>query len=252
MNQTRNENVPPEVSVVLPVFNEEESIESLVSEIQAALESTQKTYEVICVDDKSTDNSLAVLRKIEKTSPQIRVVEHRMNWGQSAAFISGFHNCLGELVVTMDADGQNDPSDLPVLFGQLEKSCDAVCGIRAERKDPGIRKIASRIANTFRNAVTGDSLADTGCSLRVIRKDALREIPAFNGLHRFLPSILRFQGFNVEEVPVSHRHRRFGKSKYGISDRLFRGVADCFAIRWFRQRTFPVKRVQTDRGSCPR
>ena len=229
------------LSVVIPVYNEEGNLEPLLDELFPVLSSTGSAFEVICVDDASTDDSFAELLKLKQKFAELRIVQHRLNCGESAGQATGFTNARGEWIVTMDADQQNDPADIPALL-EASKHADAVCGIRQKREDDWIKRISSRIANGFRNWVTSDIIADAGCTFRVIRRDALREIPVFNGMHRFLPTLLRLQGFEVVEVSVNHRPRTRGESKYGIGNRVFRGLIDCFAILWFRKRCFPGNR----------
>ena len=232
------------LSVVIPVYNEEENLEPLIEELFPVLNGIGCAFEVICVDDASTDNSLAVLRKIKDRYAELKFIQHRLNCGESAAEASGFANARGEWIVTMDADQQNDPADIPALL-EASGNADAVCGVRQTREDDWVKRLSSRIANGFRNWVTKDVIADAGCTFRAIRRDALREIPVFNGMHRFLPTLLRLQGFEVVEIPVNHRPRTRGESKYGISNRMFRGLVDCVAILWFRKRCFPTKRFSS-------
>jgi len=229
------------ISVVIPVYNEEENLEPLLAELYPVLNQIGSAFEVICVDDASTDNSFAVLQKLTEKYAQLRIIQHRMNCGESAAEAAGFAKARGEWIVTMDADQQNDPADIPTLL-QASGNVDAVCGIRRKREDDWIKRISSRIANGFRNWATGDVIADAGCTFRAIRRDALVEVPIFNGMHRFLPTLLRLQGFKVAEIPVNHRPRTRGESKYGIGNRMFRGLVDCCAILWFRRRCFPAQR----------
>jgi glycosyltransferase involved in cell wall biosynthesis len=243
-------NSPVEISVVLPVFNEEENLAPLVREIEQALKGLGMPFEILCVDDHSTDGSLEVARALARERSSIRVLAHRVNCGQSAAYATGFREARGALIVTMDADGQNDPADIPSLLRELDPGTAAVCGIRRKRADRLVKRIASRIANRFRNAVTGDRIEDAGCTFRVLRRSALRELPVFNGMHRFLPTLLRLQGYGVKEIPVNHRPRTRGEAKYGIRDRLWRGLADCVAIRWYRRRCFPAERLQETGGKA--
>lgn len=226
----------PDISVVLPVFNEEGNLVPLIEEIESILRPLNRTFEILAVDDRSTDGSLAVLREAKKTRPGLRILRHAINQGQSAAFATGFHGAKGEIVVTLDADGQNDPHDLPRMLEALRPEVAMVCGIRQKRQDSWVKLASSRIANKFRSSLLGDNVSDAGCCFRVIRRNALREVPSFNGMHRFLASILRFQGFNVVEVPVNHRARTRGVSKYGVGNRLWRGLRDTMAMRWFKKR----------------
>jgi len=233
-------------TVVLPVFNERENLEPLLEELEPVLSSLGGGYEVIAVDDGSTDGSWEELQRLQRRWPWLRVVRHRFNAGQSAAFLTGFARARGEVVITLDADGQNDPRDIPSMLARLRGAVAAVCGVRQKRQDPWIRRVSSRVANGFRNRVTGDRVADAGCALRVMRRSALGELPPFNGLHRFLPSVLRFQGYEVLEVPVGHRPRTRGHSKYGIGNRLWRGLVDCLAMRWYRARALRADRVERE------
>jgi len=225
-----------DLSVVIPFYNEEDNLEPLVTELEAVLQSTGRTFEIICIDDCSTDTSLAVVKRMQATRPFLRVVRHRLNSGESIGQATGFHLARGAVVITMDADQQHDPADIPAFLTALSPEVAAVCGIRKNREDNWVRRVSSRIANRFRNAVTGDRISDAGCTFRAIRRPALREVPVFNGLHRFLPSILRYQGYQVVEIPVHHRPRTRGQAKYGIGNRLWRGLRDCLAMRWYRDR----------------
>lgn len=233
-------------SVVLPVYNERDNLEPLIHEIARALEPEAKPFEIICVDDKSSDGSLERLRALTSTRPYVRVLEHRRNAGQSAALASGISRARGAIIITLDADGQNNPVDLPSLLRVLTPDVDAVCGVRQKRKDTAIRRISSGLANRFRRWSTGDTFQDSGCNFRVMRKSALRDLPVFNGLHRFIPLLLQAQGYNVIEVPISHRPRVWGTSKYGIHNRLWRGLADCMAMRWWKKRNIVQRSLLDD------
>jgi glycosyltransferase involved in cell wall biosynthesis len=226
----------PDLSIVLPVYNEDGNLLPLLDEIEQVLRSEGVDFEVVAVDDFSTDGGLATLLAARESRPWLVIARHRINQGQSAAFATGFHVARGRLVATMDADGQNDPHDLPRMLALLVDGVDLVCGVRRRRQDSWSKRVSSRIANRFRAALLGDSVSDAGCCFRVIRRSALREVPVFNGMHRFLPSILRFQGFNVVEVDVNHRPRTRGVSKYGVGNRLWRGLRDTLAMRWFKKR----------------
>ena len=231
-----------ELSVVLPCFNEAESLEALTVELDAVLEQLGAASEILYINDASTDDTLGVLQSLQQRYARVRILNHRVRAGQSAGQASGFRCARGTYVVTMDADGQNDPADMPRLLAALEQA-DAVCGIRRHRHDTWGRRMASRIANGFRNAVTRERITDAGCAYRALRREALAEVPVFNGMHRFLPTLLRMQGFRVIEIDVNHRPRRAGVSKYGINNRLWRGLADCIAIRWLQARAVPGCRV---------
>jgi glycosyltransferase involved in cell wall biosynthesis len=225
----------PEVSLVIPLVDEAESLPILAGEIDAALATTGKTYEVIYVDDGSTDDSPAVLRGLAREDPRVRVIRQRRRSGQSAALAAGFLHARGAVVVTLDADLQNDPADIPRLLDRLGDA-DVVCGVRTPRQDNWLRKASSRIANGVRNRFTHESIADVGCSLRACRSEFLRRVPAWNGMHRFLPTLLRMAGARVTEMPVSHRPRLHGRPKYTIRNRIWRVLADLAGARWLQSR----------------
>ncbi len=236
-----------DVSFVLPVYNEEECVEALTAEIVEVMKGLGRSYEIIHVNDCSTDRSEEVLERLAASIPQVRVLHHSINSGESAAHATGFQAARGEIVVTLDADGQNDPASIPDLLAALE-GYDVAAGYRPERHDDWVKRVSSRVANAFRNRVTGDRVTDAGCCFRALRREALRELPVWNGMHRFLPTLLRCQGYRITEVPVKHRPRTSGVSKYGIGNRLWRGLRDCFAMRWYRKRAIPGRRV---RGAGP-
>ncbi len=234
----------PALSVVIPVYNERDNLTPMLDELEAVLRGVGRDFEVICVDDKSTDDSLLLLERLRASRPHLRIVRHNVNCGESAAQASGFRHARGDAIITMDADQQNDPADIPMLLDGLQGEVAAVCGVRRKREDSRVRRISSRIANRFRNTLTGDRIADAGCTFRALRRDALGEVPVFNGLHRFLPTLLRLQGFQVVEIMVNHRPRTRGKSKYGVGNRMWRGIVDCLAMRWYRARCVPANRCR--------
>jgi dolichol-phosphate mannosyltransferase len=234
-----------ELSVVIPIYNEEENIEPLLKELFFILRNLGRTFEVICVDDASTDNSISVLEGMKKIYTELRIIRHRINCGESAADATGFARARGSIIITIDGDQQNDPDDIPLLLEAL-KDADAVCGVRKKREDDWVKRISSFIANGFRNWITGDTISDAGCTFRALRTRSLREIPVFNGMHRFLPTLLRLQGYRVKEIPVNHRPRTRGKSKYGIGNRMFRGLVDCFAMRWWQRRCLTGDRIHIE------
>jgi glycosyltransferase involved in cell wall biosynthesis len=233
----------PEFSVILPVYNEEGNVGPLISEIRNALTPLGKPFEILAVDDCSRDGSLGALRRLQPTHPELRIVRHRLNSGQSAAFASGMRRARGNIFITLDADGQNDPADLPRLIAALTEGVSAVVGVRARREDSTLRRLSSRVANGYRDWITGVRVRDAGCFLRVLRREAALELPVFNGLHRFVVTLLRYQGHAVAEIEVNHRPRLTGQSKYGIGNRLWRGIRDCFAMRWYRRRAIPGNRL---------
>lgn len=234
------------LSVIVPFFNEADNVEPLVVEILTACAKVPGQCELVLVDDASTDGTADVLRRLAASSPNdlIRVVSHKLNCGQSAAVASGFRCAHGDWVATLDGDGQNDPADLPDMLAlAIVERVTCVTGVRTRRKDDFVRRFSSRVANGFRDWITGDKVSDSGCGVRVVRRSAVREVPIFNGMHRFLPTLLRGLGFSVLEHPVNHRERLRGVSKYGVGNRLWRGIRDCFGVRWFLKRAVPGKRI---------
>ncbi len=226
---------PVELSLVVPVYNERASLPILVEEIGTAL--AGRRYEIVAVDDGSTDGSLEVLKALKRDHPELHIVAFAGNAGQTAAFAAGFRAARGGVIVTLDADLQNDPADIPVLVAELGQSgAAAVAGYRVDRRDTGWRRLQSRIANSVRNRLNRESIRDTGCSLKAFRAEALRELALFNGMHRFLPTLIRLNGGSVREVAVRHRARRYGKTKYGMWNRMFRSLVDALAVRWMQRR----------------
>ena len=225
----------PEVSIVVPVYNEEENLPILAAEIHVAMRQLGRPYEVIYVDDGSTDGSPGVLRELAREDPATRVIRQRRNSGQTAALDAGFRFARAAIVVTLDADLQNDPADIPRLLAAMD-GYDVVSGVRAKRRDTWVRKASSRIANRVRNRLTHDDVTDVGCTLRACRAEFLRGIPVFTGMHRFLPTLLAMGGARKTEIPVNHRPRLHGQPKYNISNRLWRALADLFAVRWMQKR----------------
>ena len=223
----------PRISIVVPVCNEHENLAPLLEEIERAL--LGRTFEVIFVDDGSRDGSAEKMLELQQNREHLRLLRFPRNQGQSAAMVAGFRAARGEVVVTLDADLQNDPADIPRLLELLE-GCDMVSGVRARRQDSFVRLLASRIANRVRNWVVGDSVSDVGCSLKAYRRSFLVPLPAFNGLHRFLPALFQIQGARIRELPVNHRPRIHGVSKYSINNRLWRGLYDLVGVRWLQKR----------------
>ena len=223
------------LSIVVPVFNEADNLVPLHREIRAALAEQDLELEILLIDDGSTDKTPIVLEQLLLEDPAVRVLRLTRNSGQTAAFAAGFRAATGDIIATLDADLQNDPADLPRMLSELP-TCDVVCGVRQNRRDSWIRRISSRIANSVRNRLTRESITDVGCSLRVFRRSLVDDLPLFTGMHQFLPTLLRLQGGSVREVPVGHRPRRHGDSKYGIQNRLWVGLADLLAVRWMQKR----------------
>ena len=232
----------PDLSVVFPVYNEEENVPILLDEIARALSNQPWSYEIVAVDDGSTDRSLAALQDARRTYPNLRIVTFEKNSGQTAALDAAWRAARGKFIVSLDADLQNDPADIPALMRKLEESSsDMVTGVRVNRQDTWSKKIQSRIGNAVRNWITRDQITDTGCSLKLVRREAVERVRLFTGMHRFLPTLVRMQGYKVVEMPVRHRARKFGVSKYSAMNRAFRGLADCFAVRWMSKRMLNYK-----------
>jgi len=222
---------------VIPVYNEIECLPGLVEEIRQALDPTGRSYEVVLVDDGSSDGSSDWLDRAAGADPRLVVVHFARNAGQSAAFAAGFRAAKGEIVVTLDADGQNPPAEIPKLLEALTDGVDIVAGYRATRRDSAWRRVQSRIANAVRNGLSGETIRDTGCSLKAFRRRYLLELPVFNGMHRFLPTLCRLAGARtVVEVPVGHRPRQGGTSKYGMLNRAARAFVDLMGVRWLQRR----------------
>jgi glycosyltransferase involved in cell wall biosynthesis len=223
---------PLRLSVVVPIYNEEESIPPLVERLNSVLATIPGGSEIIAVDDGSRDRSFAILRGLAAQHPHLRVIRFRRNFGQTAAFAAGFAAARGAIVVTIDADLQNDPKDIPALLAKVEEGFDVVSGWRERRQDNFIsRTLPSRIANGLISSVTGVHLHDYGCSLKAYRSEVVKNIQLYGELHRFIPAIASWQGVAVTEIPVHHEARRYGASKYGIS-RTFRVLLDLVTVRF--------------------
>lgn len=228
----------PWLSVVVPVFDEVDSLAPLHRELDAALAPWADRIEILFVDDGSRDGSGAVLRDLQRKDDRVRVETLPENRGQSAALDAGFRLARGRWIATLDADLQNDPADLPALLAHRH-GADLVNGVRVDRKDSRVRIWSSRVANAVRNWATGESVTDVGCSLRLMRACYVRRVKLYRGLHRFLPTLMKLEGARMIEVPVSHRPRRYGHSKYGIGNRLGVALVDLLAVRWMQRRALP-------------
>jgi dolichol-phosphate mannosyltransferase len=232
MNST---NASPAVSVVVPVFNEEENMSILQSELRDALQGLD--HELVVVDDGSTDRSA---EKIE-TAPNVRIVRFEKNTGQSAALYAGIKAARGKTIVMIDSDLQNDPADIPRLLQEISRGADLVCGYRAKRKDTLTKRLTSRIANFVRSRFTKDYVRDTGCTLKAMRRECADALVPFKGMHRFIPALIRGAGYRLVEIPVNHRPRRFGQTKYGFGSRALRATMDMFGVRWLLSRRLNYK-----------
>ena len=220
----------PVVSVIIPVFNEEDNISILQSELGRALAGLD--HEIIFVDDGSSDRTAG---KIERR-PEVHVLRFEKNTGQSTAIHAGLTAARGATLVLIDGDLQNDPADIPKLLAEISRGADLVCGYREKRKDSAVKRLTSRIANFVRSRFTKDGVRDTGCTLKAMRRECVSALVPFKGMHRFIPALVKGAGYRLVEVPVNHRARRFGKSKYGLGNRALRATVDMFGVRWLLSR----------------
>lgn len=225
----------PQLSAVVPAYNEVECVPLLLAELRAALDASLRTWEMVLVDDGSRDGTGDALAAAAAEDVRLRVFHLERNAGQSAALAAGLERARGDVVVTLDADLQNDPADIPSLLAALEHA-DVVSGVRATRRDTWIRRVSSKVANATRRAALGDSVTDIGCSLKAYRREVLVGLPMFVGVHRFLPALCAFRGARVVEVNVNHRPRTRGVSKYGMGNRLWRGIHDLIGVSWLKHR----------------
>jgi dolichol-phosphate mannosyltransferase len=228
----------PELSVVIPCHNEAENLRPLLAAIQSAIDPLGLDFEVVITDDCSTDNSWRVLQELGATNPRLRAQRFKFNCGESAASWAGMQVARGRYIATLDADLQNDPKDLPAMIKALD-CFDCVCGTRVATRGEGdswLRIVSSRIANWVRNKLSGENITDAGCTYRVFKRECISRIRFFNGAHRFLPTLIKLEGFSVTEVPVSNNPRRAGKSHYGVWNRLFKSFRDLLAVRWMKSR----------------
>ena len=224
-----------ELSVVIPVFNERENLSRLCREAIRVLDGLEKRYELLIIDDGSTDGSCDTLRAEKNDFPALRLIRLSTRQGQSAALAAGFRSARGRLIITMDGDLQTDPADIPRLLAHIDEY-DLVIGYRYPRRDPLWKKFQAALANRIRSLILGDSIRDIGCPLRVIRKSDLAEIPIFDGFHRFIPILLEANGRSVGQVRVRHRPRLEGRSKYGMMNRVFRTFIDAWCVKWLIRR----------------
>jgi dolichol-phosphate mannosyltransferase len=231
---------PLQLSVVIPVCNEADNVRPLALEISTVL-ARRISYEILFVDDGSTDDTAANIRAVHEEVPQVRLLQHRLRAGQSAAIQTGVLAARAEWIATLDGDGQNDPADIPKLLDALKAdrsgTLKLIAGNRVTRRDTWLRRLSSRIANGIRRGMLGDGTPDTGCGLKLFHRQTYLRLPAFNHMHRFLPALFLRDGANVVSIPVHHRARTMGRSKYGIRNRLWVGIIDLFGVRWLINRS---------------
>jgi dolichol-phosphate mannosyltransferase len=225
----------PALSVVVPLYNEEANVPILQEELRVALKG--RDYEIIFVDDGSLDRTA---ERIE-TAPNIRLIRFEKNSGQSAAIYAGLTATRGGSLVIIDGDLQNDPADIPKMLAEIARGADLVCGYRVKRRDTPVKRATSRIANAVRSRYTKDGVRDTGCTLKAMRRECVSTLLPFKGMHRFIPALVKAGGYRLVEVPVNHRPRRFGQSKYGLGNRALRATIDMFGVRWLLSRRLNYK-----------
>ncbi len=238
---------PVELSLVIPCHNEEKNLQPLLLAIHRSMDPVGLDYEVVITDDCSTDNSWSILEQLAATDSRLRIQRFKFNCGESAASWAGMQASRGRYIATLDADLQNEPKDLPTMLEAL-KNADCVCGTRTATRAKGdnwIRITSSRIANWVRNKLSGENVSDAGCTYRVFRRECIEHVKFFNGAHRFLPTLIKMEGFRVAEVPVSTNPRFSGTSHYGIWNRLFKALRDLLAVRWMKSRQIRYEIVES-------
>lgn len=240
----------PEIAIVIPVFNEADNVLELADEIRDSMEEITRSYELVFVDDASTDDTWNKISLAREKDERIRGLRHERNAGQSAALWTGITKTNSPILVTLDGDRQNDPADLPRVLNAL-RDCDFVCGVRVKRRDNLLRRISTRVARAARRRVLHVDFCDTGCAFRAFRRECLTSVFPFNGMHRFLPVLVHANGARTKQIPICHRPRVAGVSKYGLWNRLWRGIYDLFAIAWYQKRRFPENHV-VELGSATR
>jgi dolichol-phosphate mannosyltransferase len=216
----------PQISIVVPLYNEAENVAELQQQIAAAMRG--ETHEVIFVDDGSQDGTAGKI----SPAPEMRLIQFRKNAGQSAAMYAGIMAARGGIIVMMDGDLQNDPADIPSLLARVREGCDLACGYRKNRKDTTFKRLQSRVANAVRSRFIGDGVRDTGCSLKAMKRECRNALVPFHGMHRFIPAFIRRAGFTLAEIPVNHRPRLHGVSKYSFGNRAWRATRDMFGVSW--------------------
>ena len=226
---------PIEISVVVPVYNEEGNLPLLIPKLVEVFEDLAQSYEMIFVDDGSSDGSRRVLKEMVSQYPSLRIFCFKENRGLSAALVAGMRGARGEKIVTLDSDLQNDPADIPRLLEYLDHY-DMATGWRQKRDDPWLKKMSSIIANRIRNWVSDENIQDSACTLRTFKRRCIQEMPVFNGMHRFLSTLAKMEGYRIIEVPVLHHPRRSGRSKYNIRNRMVRSFIDLLGVRWMKSR----------------
>ena len=238
---------PAEISFVIPCHNEQDNLPALVAAIRATIDPLKLSYEIVITDDFSSDNSWSVLKKLSAEDARVRGLRFAYNCGQSAALWAGMKAARGKFIITLDADLQNDPRDVPKFLAALNQF-DCVCGSRIEARSHGdgwVRIASSQIANWVRNKMSGENVTDAGCCYRAFKRECIADLKFFKGMHRFLPTLFKIEGFTVTEIPVRHNPRSAGTSHYGVWNRLFASFYDLLAVRWMKKRMFKYKVAET-------
>ncbi|CAG0958024.1 dolichol-phosphate mannosyltransferase [Methanosarcinales archaeon] len=228
------------ISIVIPAFNEEENIPFLIAALEPVMKALNHEYEVIFIDDGSTDNTFNVLKEQQKINKSIKIIKFRKNFGQTAALSAGFGYAKGDVIITLDSDLQNDPADIPELIEKMKEDYDVVCGWRADRKDPISKKLFSKIANGLRRKITGENIHDSGCTFRAYKKEAVADLDLYGEMHRYIPAMLSWKGYKIGEIKVRHHARKFGKTKYSWQ-RIIKGFLDLVVVTfWQRYSARPI------------
>jgi dolichol-phosphate mannosyltransferase len=237
------------LSVVAPAYNEVDNLSALVAEVAAAAETVGRPWEFVLVNDCSDDGSDELFKRLMAQTPQLRVITMSKRSGQTAALEAGLRNARGTFIATLDSDLQNDPAEIPRMVKLLDEGeCDMVNGWRKERNDPWLRRASTKIANGVRNRLTRESIHDSACGLKAYRREVTDKLKLFNGLHRFLPTLAKMNGFRVTEIAVNHRPRTAGVAKYGMWNRVFKALRDTFAIRWMQKRNLLYDTTELERN----
>jgi len=235
MDRLLRENHPIDISVVVPVYNEEENLPVLIPQIAEVLKPLGKTYEMIFVDDGSQDHSRRLLREMALQYPELRILGFKKNCGETAAGAAGIKEARGGIVITIDADLQNDPKYIPRMLDYL-KEYDMVTGWRQKREDSWVKRITSKIANRIRNSLSGEEIQDSGCTFRAYKRECLQDLKLYKGMHRFIPTLVKMEGYRVIEIRIAHHPRKFGVSKYTTWNRMWRAFIDLLAVKWMKSR----------------
>ena len=223
------------ISVVVPAYNEIECLRPFTVEVADVMRALSGEFEILFVDDGSSDGTRELMHQLADEYPEVHFIGFKHNCGQTSAMAAGFKHARGDIIVTLDADMQNDPHDIPALLEKIDQY-DFVCGWRQKRNDNLVRRVSSRVANYVRNKISDEEIIDVGCSLKAYKKECFEDLKLFEGMHRFLPTLFKMEGFTVVEVPVNHRQRELGTSKYNIRNRIVKAFVDLLAVRWMKKR----------------